>query len=502
MFNRRSLQIKAPDLNQDLRFFDLERSVPDTTGLRLSQAELLLGSFFFVHRARSSSTPVKTSDGSEDTQRAEGSGGEEHKKDFAFEFLHNTFGEFLVADFILRRIVEEIDAVEHLERSPKPRKEYERKLNEATGLSKLWFAALMYSPLHQRPVILEMTRQWLPHKLRMTERSPESFLRILELLVNAQLNRILTASALPPLMSGAETSPFESLPLLGHCAIYSLNLVLLRTVLSASGFNFDEKTLQQSPDGCRAWDRLTNLWRSWFSLESLARASAIISARRKDDVVEIRANENFTAEPSRAPLDMVLSVSTSLADGITAGLAGYVTYDATASDSRVLFRAADHLMSNKIDVALDVEAKSMLQRKRDEFRLRSPYQSRRPTNEMDLVDCARRAAYLDKPNAWRVFVQKLLVHRYDRAFVYVLEASFDTLGRYYHVDYPKMERWLDVFSEVYWHLALIGDRELIDRLRHMPPFYPELHFDRWLQSNSNLLEGRGWPSESRPSGKQ
>lgn len=87
MYNRRQVHILAPELNDDLKFFKLERPVQVSAGRPMSQAELLLGSFFFVHKSAAHEGTV-------------GQGGTETA---AFEFLHNTFGEFLTADFIVRR---------------------------------------------------------------------------------------------------------------------------------------------------------------------------------------------------------------------------------------------------------------------------------------------------------------------------------------------------------------------------------------------------------------
>ena len=92
MFVRRSLLLRQVEIDVDLSFFRLEREIQLSSGRPLSQADMLLGGFFFVHESKSNRGPKEFTESS---------------ADYAFEFLHNTFGEFLTADFILRRVVQE-----------------------------------------------------------------------------------------------------------------------------------------------------------------------------------------------------------------------------------------------------------------------------------------------------------------------------------------------------------------------------------------------------------
>ncbi|TDB97712.1 hypothetical protein E1091_08230, partial [Micromonospora fluostatini] len=81
MFNRRAQQVTGAELEADLAALPVGGGPPaDRAGLRppLRAAELLLGRFFFVHRARASV------------------GGDQRE---TYEFLHATFGEYLVARF-------------------------------------------------------------------------------------------------------------------------------------------------------------------------------------------------------------------------------------------------------------------------------------------------------------------------------------------------------------------------------------------------------------------
>ena len=52
MHNRRKLHIQSTELDEDLKYFEVSRAPQVEHGRALSQADLLLGSFFFVHRSR------------------------------------------------------------------------------------------------------------------------------------------------------------------------------------------------------------------------------------------------------------------------------------------------------------------------------------------------------------------------------------------------------------------------------------------------------------------
>ncbi len=52
MYNRRKLHILSSELEEDLKCFEMERQIVVENGRPLSQADMLLGSFFFVHKSK------------------------------------------------------------------------------------------------------------------------------------------------------------------------------------------------------------------------------------------------------------------------------------------------------------------------------------------------------------------------------------------------------------------------------------------------------------------
>jgi hypothetical protein len=191
----------------------------------MSPADLLLGSFFFIHESRSRLA---------DDSAGPGTG------PAAFEFLHNTFGEFLSADFILRKVIAEATAICALSGEAVLGNTLRQQL---AMMSPGWFACLIHTPLHTRPNILALLTEWGRHRLSHGSRSRAERLKALDKIVVAQLR-----------------------------SIYSLNLVLLRSFLGDGAYTLDEVDLDTDPGGVRPWDRLVSIWRSWFPLESPARS--------------------------------------------------------------------------------------------------------------------------------------------------------------------------------------------------------------------------------------
>jgi hypothetical protein len=185
MYNRRKLHILSPELNDDLKFFNLERELVVASGRALTQADLLLGSFFFVHKSKA-------------LQKA--GVAEHHEETSAFEFLHNTFGEFLTADFIIRQALAEVVGLRALKENEVLRAQLEQKLGDADGFSRAWFASLVYTPLFTRPVVLEMVREWTGHMLRHRQLSKHEFLSHLDTIILNQIKRLLSKREMPSIM--------------------------------------------------------------------------------------------------------------------------------------------------------------------------------------------------------------------------------------------------------------------------------------------------------------
>ncbi len=323
MYNRRKVHILSAELDDDLAFFKLEREVIAMSGKALSQADLLLGSFFFVHKSK-----AQHSSGAEET----------HEESSAFEFLHNTFGEFLTADFVIRRAVAQVQALRAAEANEALRPLMDKMLGTADGFERDWFASLVYTPLFTRPVILEMIREWAPHVLKEHNLLETEFVETLDRIILNQAKRLLSKREMPQIMR-KETAqegyrvPFGDHPLVGHIAIYSINLILLRLVSGREPFLFDESEIASHEDGTRPWDRLMNIWRSWFSLENLNGLTAVMVANRCGKKIKVAATDKFLAQETTGKLQEVYNVALSLGDDVSACIAGFHLFDPTTESS-------------------------------------------------------------------------------------------------------------------------------------------------------------------------
>jgi hypothetical protein len=351
MYNRRKVHILAPELNEDLKFFGLERPVAVNSGRPLSQADLLLGSFFFVHKSKA--------------QLAAGAP-QTHEETSAFEFLHNTFGEFLTADFILRRALAEVEALQAFQANEALREDLEKRLNSADGFKREWFASLVYTPLFTRPVVLEMMREWIEHLLKDRKLTRRDFLVSLEIIVMNQIKRLLSKREMPSIIR-KETAqegyraPFGDHPLLGHIAIYSINLILFRLIVCDEPFLFEESQITTHEDGARPWDRLAHIWRSWFSLDNLNGVTAVMLADRKESQITVRAKKRFQVADSQNRLETCLNVAVSLADNISSGLTGLLLFEPGKDNHLEIDDVAKRLGSERIDAEFQVTMKRLFQ---------------------------------------------------------------------------------------------------------------------------------------------
>ena len=293
MFNRRSLHIHEAELERDVEHLGLGRPVSEAGGTAQPQARLLLGSFFFVHESRS-----RVHRGAEE--------GREPSGPAAFEFLHNTFGEFLTADFIVAHVLEQARAVAAMRGSSALAAPLEQMLGERDGLVDAWYLALGYTPLYTRPVILRMLREWARHRLE------PDLLESAETIVRRQLAQLLDGSVPPSSILTAERpTPYEPLPLLGHYAVYSINLVLLLAALRNEGFTIERE----------AWDRLDAAVAFVESARRPRRARGrdANAACGADGVIVSLSDIASDVRATGAGIERVLAVATALDDDLLTG---------------------------------------------------------------------------------------------------------------------------------------------------------------------------------------
>ena len=488
MYNRRKLHILSSELNDDLKFFNAERDFAVTSGRPLTQADLLLGSFFFVHKSRAQQTAGTV---------------DYHEEIAAFEFLHNTFGEFLTADFIMRQTLVEVEALKALSQTEVLRAQLEQKLGAADGFSRSWFASLVYTPLFTRPVVLEMMREWISHLLRRRQLSRSDFLTHLDTIIINQMRRLLSKREMPSIMrkeaaQEGYVAPFGDHPLLGHMAIYSLNLILLRAIVSNAAFVFDEQMIESHEDGARPWEKLTHIWRSWFAMDNLNGITAVITTSRDKLKVSVGPKESVRVSESRSRLETFQNVSIALGDDISACLAGLLLYDPTRENRLDLEEIERRLTAEDIGVEASVAIKRI--------------QKFRYEPEEFTVAVRKAVAIFLRAGSWReleivIMYLRLFLEDFStslsgsrRTSSSLLQQIFDPrVGLMLAERAPASAvRLLDIIEEFgegdwSWHMR----RELTERMLHSSYIYElSRQFpDRgaaFIRFVRRLGEGRGW----------
>lgn len=317
MYNRQEVVIRSRQLEEDLDTFKARREDGSPKAHTLKESESVLGGFFFIHKSTAQDVDAHSD-----------------KSESAYEFLHNTFGEFLAADFILRNTINEVKDI-LVDRKFKS-SGLENKLSNPDSLNFGWFYCLMFVPLYSRPVVIEMLREHITKALKRTLEiysfpfviTKDDFIDNLQYLVKNQLKMILNTRNSPSVMRGGMLLD-RDIPLLGYLSTYSLNLIILACTLSSGGFEFNEEDYTQAKVSAldsRPWDKLTSLWKAWFSPADLMGLSVILRAKRiNNTVILVECNEKFEATRYEQPIDILLCVSFTLGDNFLAGLSGLQT---------------------------------------------------------------------------------------------------------------------------------------------------------------------------------
>lgn len=239
MFNRNRQWITETELDTDLgATLGQDAGPPRDLRRPLSPGALILGRFFFIHEAQA-------------TQH-----GQQRK---TYEFLHATFGEYLIARLIVRELIDMI-AVQDVagrrsRRVPVPDDQFLRPL-------------LSCAPLSTRGSVVMFLHDLLQAELTPVQRDTGRLLLQQALSQALEPHAELPGIAYPPLPSSAPA----------RHACYSVNLVLLLVALSGQ---VSSQTLFTSPaNPIDTWRRHVLLWRSQLSADGWASLTDTIAIER------------------------------------------------------------------------------------------------------------------------------------------------------------------------------------------------------------------------------
>ena len=229
MFSRSRQWISDAELDADLpALLGSPGRHPEPPGFRapLTAAQVVAGRFFFVHEAQAT---------------------RDNARMHTYEFLHETFGEYLIARLVIRELEDLIDAARLAAR---------RTRSESTDDAFL-HALLSFMPLAMRGTIVSFIAERI-QALPMPRRH--------------QLRTILLSTFNSALGPRHDTRYHEYMPLRlpvpARCAAYSVNLAML-TVL-ATGEVTGRALFPAVYDPVDEWRKLSMLWRSQLPPEGWA----------------------------------------------------------------------------------------------------------------------------------------------------------------------------------------------------------------------------------------
>ena len=259
MFNRRSQWVSESDLDIDLSLLlAAPQATHKPTGFRtqLTAAQLAVGRFFFVHESQAT----------QDDRRLQ-----------TYEFLHATFGEFLVAQLVLQILTDMLAREELAVRSP-----------FTSTDDGLLHAVLSFAALTARAPVIAFLGDLLD------QMSAEHR----QVLANLLLR--LHARALYPHTESAYSS-YEPLPLTvtARHAAWSANLVILAVL--AAGEITGTQLFPQEADPVLAWRKEAMMWRSqlsgygWEGLYEMFALNRVWDGGRRE-IRLLRNDGTFTAE--------------------------------------------------------------------------------------------------------------------------------------------------------------------------------------------------------------
>lgn len=293
MYNRRQLYIRTAELNRDIAFLERDGVLADDADENaLEEADRHVAGFFFVHSSRAC---VQVYGG--------------HSQTAAYEFLHNTFGEFLTAYFI-------VDVTFRLIKRQMAGADEEEAFSWPEKLKKEWHTGLAYAPLFTRPVVLNMVHELSAIIAGEKGMEAADVRKALDTLFHDEIKQIITGEIFSRLNDtlNRQGNPFKHPELMVHVAVYSINLILLRLVTCSDHLIFT-KTLGDDTD----WQKLAHIWRYAFSEEELLGLSCLIRLNRSDKGLELTYSfdeEALQRAASRSKLSRLRRIAGTLGDDV------------------------------------------------------------------------------------------------------------------------------------------------------------------------------------------
>ncbi|MCM1154972.1 MAG: hypothetical protein NC392_06380 [Roseburia sp.] len=304
MFIRGKLSLKVSEMEHDLKYMGAQTPAYKNIGKMLSNAEELFGSFFFIHDSQSGN--IETDD-----------------KEVAFEFLHKTFYEFLVADVILKYLIRAVDELAMLKNS-KRSDSYQRALDDPNHFDRQYYTAFMNADLCTEPEIIEMIVEWKENAIKncfQGERPDYDI--IIEELFNRQLEMLCSNIYMPTIWNGQSQDNVVKKSYLQYCAAYFMNLLILQVTTKT-----DSRRIIPKND----WTYISQFWKMNIQEDVLLKFTSLFNITNEPDGVCIKKKQVLSKAEQRNLLEKQIDIFHFLQDDISCRL--YRLHDITISNSQ------------------------------------------------------------------------------------------------------------------------------------------------------------------------
>lgn len=289
MFIRGKLSLKVNEMERDLRYMESQMPTYDKVGKMLSDAEEFFGSFFFIHDSQSGN--IETED-----------------KEVAFEFLHKTFYEFLVADLVLKYLIRAIDELDALKTS-KRCDSYQKAIDNPNHFDKQYYTALMSAYLCAEPEIIEMIVEWKENVINECfQGERDDYDIIIEELFDRQIEMLCKDIFMPSIWSEQTYDSVSKRSYMQNCATYFMNLLILQATTKR-----DSERLIRSDD----WRYISQFWKMNIQEDVLLKFTSLFSiANQKGDVC-IKKKQVFDQVEQKDVLERQKDILNFLQDDIS-----------------------------------------------------------------------------------------------------------------------------------------------------------------------------------------
>lgn len=290
MYNRKMLYIRSNELEKDLQFILQENNIYDVLkNNELSESDKLLGSFFFIHKSNSTDVIDR-----------------EKIPNAAYEFLHNTFGEFLTANYIVTEMKNVLCWIHTLV-------ETNRKSQWKLCSQRAWVICMAYAPLFSRPVVVQMIHEWALGFFE--DKNIAVFNEDLDNLLEIEIKNVVSGNIIFDLKEVMEekSNPYYHDDLLKHLAIYSLNLIIIRTIVFDTKYEFKFSN--------EIWNKLLYIWKYAFSEDELLNFANQFTTNRVGDIYKVSC-EKEGRNVLQSQMSKYLRIDSAVGDSVSYGIVG------------------------------------------------------------------------------------------------------------------------------------------------------------------------------------